>query len=104
MAGRVMIKPDQVPGLIAKLEAELQQAKDLKTYTTSIGDQEPPATDPASVELAKRLDQPATGPNGLVQAADKLIASIEGMITNLRNGLADFERQEQANRSTMKRS
>ncbi|MCK2244951.1 MULTISPECIES: hypothetical protein [unclassified Crossiella] len=104
MADRVMIKPDQVPGLIAKLEAELLEAKDLKEYTSAIGTQEAPAKDPASVELAKRLDVPATGPAGLVAAADKLIASLEAMITNLKNGLADYERQEQANRSTMKRA
>lgn len=104
MADRVMIKPDQVPGLIAKLEAELQEAKDLKEYTSAIGTQEAPANDPASVELAKRLDVPATGPQGLVAAADKLIASLTAMITNLKNGLTDYEQQEQANRSTMKRS
>ncbi|MGW0516252.1 hypothetical protein [Crossiella sp. NPDC003009] len=99
-----MIKPAEVPGLIAKLEAELEEAKDLREYTAAIGIQEAPANDPASIELAKRLDLPATGPTGLVAAADKLIASIQAMITNLKSGLADYERQEQANRSSMKRA
>ncbi|MGO1051840.1 hypothetical protein [Crossiella sp. CA198] len=105
MADRVMIKPDQVPGLISKLEAELEQARELREYTSAIGTQDLPASDPASKELARRLDLPATGGStSLVAAAEKLIASLEAMITNLKQGLADFEQQERANHGTMKRS